>query len=55
MDFVVVRGPELLDKYIGASEKAIRQLFDRANSSGRSCIIFFDELEALGKLRCHCV
>lgn len=39
-------GPELLDKYVGESEKAVRQVFQRARASS-PCIIFFDELDAL--------
>lgn len=39
-------GPELLDKYVGESEKSVRQVFQRARASS-PCIIFFDELDAL--------
>lgn len=39
-------GPELLDKYVGESERAVRQVFTRARASS-PCIIFFDELDAL--------
>ena len=49
--FISVRGPELLDKYIGASEKAVRELFQRARESGRPCLIFFDEFESLAPRR----
>jgi SpoVK/Ycf46/Vps4 family AAA+-type ATPase len=49
--FMSVRGPELLDKYIGSSEKAVRSLFERARSIGRPCLIFFDEFESLGARR----
>ncbi|KAL6715041.1 Ribosome biogenesis ATPase rix7 [Lecanora helva] len=45
-NFISVKGPELLNKYVGESEKAVRQLFNRASSSA-PCIIFFDELDAL--------
>lgn len=41
----------MLNKYIGASEKAVRELFERARSSGKPCIIFFDEFEALAPKR----
>jgi peroxin-1 len=47
----VVRGPELLDKYIGASEKAIRALFSAARNATRPSVIFFDEFEALAPRR----
>ena len=39
-------GPELLDKYVGESERAVRQVFTRARASA-PCVIFFDELDAL--------
>ena len=44
--FISVKGPELLNKYVGESEKAVRQVFVRARSS-KPCVIFFDELDAL--------
>lgn len=47
----VVKGPELLDKYIGASEKAVRQIFSKAKSTSRPSVIFFDEFEALAPRR----
>ena len=46
MNFLAVRGPELLSKYLGESEKAIQTLFRRAKASSPS-IIFFDEIDAL--------
>jgi ribosome biogenesis ATPase len=45
-NFISVKGPELLNKYVGESERAIRQVFARAQASA-PCIIFFDELDAL--------
>ncbi|ODQ79625.1 hypothetical protein BABINDRAFT_8526 [Babjeviella inositovora NRRL Y-12698] len=45
-NFISVKGPELLNKYVGESEKAVRQVFSRARAS-MPCIIFFDELDAL--------
>ncbi|TIB04494.1 hypothetical protein E3P96_01597 [Wallemia ichthyophaga] len=45
-NFISVKGPELLNKYVGESERAIRQVFIRARSSS-PCVIFFDELDAL--------
>ena len=45
-NFISVKGPELLNKYVGESEKAVRQVFQRAMAS-KPCIIFFDELDAL--------
>jgi len=45
-NFICVKGPELLNKYVGESERALRQVFMRARSSV-PCVIFFDELDAL--------
>jgi len=44
--FINVKGPELLNKYVGESEKAVRDLFAKARTA-KPCIIFFDELDAL--------
>jgi ribosome biogenesis ATPase len=44
--FISIKGPELLNKYVGESERGIRLLFQRARSS-TPCVIFFDELDAL--------
>ena len=43
---LLVRGPELLSKWLGESEKAIQNLFRRARAAAPS-IIFFDEIDAL--------
>ncbi|KAK5080852.1 Ribosome biogenesis ATPase rix7 [Exophiala xenobiotica] len=45
-NFISVKGPELLNKYVGESERSVRTLFSRARSSV-PVIIFFDELDAL--------
>ncbi|KAJ3543537.1 hypothetical protein NMY22_g3105 [Coprinellus aureogranulatus] len=45
-NFMSVKGPELLNKYVGESERAVRQIFSRARASS-PCVIFFDELDAL--------
>ena len=45
-NFISVKGPELLNKYVGESERSVRQVFTRARSSV-PCVIFFDELDAL--------
>ncbi len=45
-NFISVKGPELLNKYVGESERAVRQVFERARASA-PCIIFFDELDAI--------
>ncbi|KAH6597314.1 hypothetical protein BASA61_003187 [Batrachochytrium salamandrivorans] len=45
-NFISVKGPELLNKYVGESERAVRTVFSRAQASS-PCVIFFDELDAL--------
>lgn len=45
-NFISVKGPELLNKYVGESERAVRQVFLRAAAS-KPCVVFFDELDAL--------
>ncbi|KAI8379662.1 P-loop containing nucleoside triphosphate hydrolase protein [Radiomyces spectabilis] len=45
-NFISVKGPELLNKYVGESERGVRQVFARARASA-PCVIFFDELDAL--------
>merc|ERR1712232_1553410 len=49
-NFIAVKGPELLNKYVGESERAVRLVFQRARSSS-PCVIFFDELDALAPKR----
>ncbi|XP_075229913.1 nuclear valosin-containing protein-like smid [Lycorma delicatula] len=46
INFISVKGPELLNMYVGESERAVRQCFMRARNS-QPCVIFFDELDAL--------
>lgn len=50
MNFISVKGPELLNQYVGESERNIRALFQRARDSS-PCIVFFDELDALAPAR----
>lgn len=45
-NFISIKGPELLNKFVGESEAAVRKVFQRARSSV-PCVIFFDELDAL--------
>ncbi|RPA89213.1 AAA ATPase [Choiromyces venosus 120613-1] len=45
-NFISIHGPELLNKYVGESERAVRQFFSRARAS-IPCLIFFNELDAL--------
>ncbi|KAF3916380.1 Spastin [Orbilia brochopaga] len=47
LNFIAVKGPELLNKYVGESERAVRELFRKARAASPS-IIFFDEIDALG-------
>ncbi|KAF3310172.1 hypothetical protein TWF173_009975 [Orbilia oligospora] len=49
-NFISVKGPELLNKWVGESERAVRQVFMRARAS-QPCVIFFDELDALAGKR----
>ncbi|XP_013178748.1 PREDICTED: peroxisome biogenesis factor 1 isoform X1 [Papilio xuthus] len=49
---LTVKGPELLSKYIGQSEKAVRDVFDKADMK-RPCILFFDEFDSLAPKRGH--
>ncbi|KXS21988.1 AAA-domain-containing protein [Gonapodya prolifera JEL478] len=49
-NFISVKGPELLNKYVGESERAIRSVFARARASS-PCVVFFDELDALAATR----
>lgn len=46
INFISVKGPELLNMYLGESERAVRQCFQRARNS-QPCVIFFDEIDAL--------
>lgn len=45
-NFINVKGPELISKYVGDSEKEIRKLFDKAKQL-QPCVIFFDEIDSL--------
>uniref|UniRef100_A0A803N413 AAA+ ATPase domain-containing protein n=1 Tax=Chenopodium quinoa TaxID=63459 RepID=A0A803N413_CHEQI len=44
--FIYIKGPELMDKYVGESELAVRKIFNRARTCS-PCILFFDEVDAL--------
>ena len=50
LNFLSVKGPELINMYIGESEKNVRELFARARAAA-PCVIFFDELDALAPAR----
>ena len=47
-NMILVRGPEILSKWVGESEKAIREIFRKARASA-PCVIIFDELDSLAK------
>jgi len=52
--FLVVKGPELLNKYVGESERQIREVFKKAKEraeEGVPVIVFFDEMDALFRMR----
>jgi transitional endoplasmic reticulum ATPase len=49
-NMILVRGPEILSKWIGESEKAIREIFRRAKASS-PCVVIFDEMDSLGRSR----
>jgi transitional endoplasmic reticulum ATPase len=49
-NFISVKGPELFDKYVGESEKGVREVFEKARSNAPT-IIFFDEIDAIASKR----
>jgi len=52
--FLNIKGPELLNKFVGETERQIRQIFEQARrvaSSGKPVIVFFDEMEAIFRTR----
>ncbi len=49
-NFISIKGPELLSKYVGESEKAIREIFRKAKMAA-PCIIFFDEFDSIAPSR----
>ncbi len=49
-NFVSVRGPELLSKWVGESERGIREIFRRAKQAS-PCVIFFDEIDSIAPIR----
>ncbi|KAK9430540.1 P-loop containing nucleoside triphosphate hydrolase protein [Lipomyces doorenjongii] len=52
LNFLAVKGPEIFNKYVGESEKSIREIFRKARNASPS-IIFFDEIDALSAARGH--
>src|SRR5229473_1503577 len=49
-NFISIKGPELLSKWVGESEKGIREVFRRAKQAA-PCIVFFDEIDAIAARR----
>jgi len=49
-NMIFVRGPEILSKWVGESEKAIREIFRKAKTSS-PCIVIFDELDSLARAK----
>lgn len=49
-NFISIKGPELLNKFVGESERSVRQVFARGRASA-PCVLFFDELDALAPRR----
>lgn len=50
VNFIPVRGPELLSRYVGDSELAVRELFETARRAA-PCLLFFDEIDSLAPVR----
>ena len=50
VNFISVKGPEFLSKWVGESEKAVRETFRKARAAS-PCIIFFDEIDAIAGMR----
>ena len=49
-NFISVKGPELLSKWVGESEKGVREIFRKARQAA-PCIVFFDEIDAIAPVR----
>jgi transitional endoplasmic reticulum ATPase len=49
-NFISIKGPELLSKWVGESEKGVREVFRKARQAA-PCIIFFDEMDAIAPRR----
>ena len=49
-NFISIKGPELLSKWVGESEKAVREIFRKAKQSA-PCIIFLDEIDSIAPIR----
>jgi len=49
-NFISVKGPELLNMWVGGSESNVRDIFDKARGAA-PCVLFFDELDSIGAAR----
>ena len=49
-NFISIKGPELLSKWVGESEKGVREIFRKARQAA-PCIVFFDEIDAIAPVR----
>jgi transitional endoplasmic reticulum ATPase len=49
-NFISVKGPEILSKWVGESEKAVREIFKKAKQAA-PCVVFFDEVDAVASMR----
>ena len=49
-NFISIKGPELISKWVGESEKGVREIFRKARSAA-PCIIFFDEIDSIASIR----
>lgn len=50
VNFISVKGPELMSKYVGESERGVREIFSKARHAS-PCIVFFDEIDAIAPVR----
>ncbi|MDI6810918.1 MAG: CDC48 family AAA ATPase [archaeon] len=51
-NFISVKGPQLISKYVGESERGIREIFKKARAA-TPCILFFDEIDSIAPVRGH--
>ncbi len=52
VNFISIKGPELLSMYVGESERGVRDVFHKARQAA-PCIVFFDEIDAMASVRSH--
>lgn len=50
VNFISIRGPELMSKWVGESERAVREIFRKARQAA-PCVVFFDEMDAIAPMR----